>query len=171
MLAILEVTLFSFMGDLVDWLTVHTPDSLLQAEGKHLIFMAIMVLIALPTVVLLHALLVHQTLLGNYPMRIRWQSHRYLLKQSLGFYQDDFAGRLAQKVMQTSLSVRETVMKLLDVLVYILVYFTSVLVIIAVADIRLMFPMLIWLGLYIGIQFYFVPRMKQVATELADRAP
>jgi len=168
MLAILEVTLFSFMGDLVDWLTVHTPDSLLQAEGKHLIFMAIMVLIALPTVVLLHALLVHQTLLGNYPMRIRWQSHRYLLKQSLGFYQDDFAGRLAQKVMQTSLSVRETVMKLLDVLVYILVYFTSVLVIIAVADIRLMFPMLIWLGLYIGIQFYFVPRMKQVATEQAD---
>ncbi len=168
MLAILEVTLFSFMGDLVDWLTVHTPDSLLQTEGKHLIFMAIMVLIALPTVVLLHALLVHQTLLGNYPMRIRWQSHRYLLKQSLGFYQDDFAGRLAQKVMQTSLSVRETVMKLLDVLVYILVYFTSVLVIIAVADIRLMFPMLIWLGLYIGIQFYFVPRMKQVATEQAD---
>ncbi len=168
MLAILEVTLFSFMGDLVDWLTVHTPNSLLQAEGKHLIFMAIMVLIALPTVVLLHALLVHQTLLGNYPMRIRWQSHRYLLKQSLGFYQDDFAGRLAQKVMQTSLSVRETVMKLLDVLVYILVYFTSVLVIIAVADIRLMFPMLIWLGLYIGIQFYFVPRMKQVATEQAD---
>lgn len=168
MLAILEVTLFSFMGDLVDWLTVHTPDSLLQAEGKHLIFMAMMVLIALPTVVLLHALLVHQTLLGNYPMRIRWQSHRYLLKQSLGFYQDDFAGRLAQKVMQTSLSVRETVMKLLDVLVYILVYFTSVLVIIAVADIRLMFPMLIWLGLYIGIQFYFVPRMKQVATEQAD---
>ncbi len=168
MLAILEVTLFSFMGDLVDWLTVHTPDSLLQAEGKHLIFMAMMVLVALPVVVLLHALLVHQTLLGNYPMRIRWQSHRYLLKQSLGFYQDDFAGRLAQKVMQTSLSVRETVMKLLDVLVYILVYFTSVLVIIAIADIRLMFPMLIWLGLYIGIQFYFVPRMKQVATEQAD---
>jgi ATP-binding cassette subfamily B multidrug efflux pump len=168
MLATLEVTLFSFMGDLVDWLTVHTPESLLQAEGKQLIFMAMMVLIALPAVVLLHALLVHQTLLGNYPMRIRWQAHRYLLKQSLGFYQDDFAGRLAQKVMQTSLSVRETVMKLLDVLVYILVYFTSVLVIIAVADIRLILPMLVWLGLYIAIQFYFVPRMKQVATEQAD---
>ncbi len=168
MLATLEVTLFSFMGDLVDWLTVHTPESLLQAEGKQLIFMAMMVLIALPAVVLLHALLVHQTLLGNYPMRIRWQAHRYLLKQSLGFYQDDFAGRLAQKVMQTSLSVRETVMKLLDVLVYILVYFTSVLVIIAIADIRLILPMLVWLGLYIAIQFYFVPRMKQVATEQAD---
>lgn len=168
MLATLEVTLFSFMGDLVDWLTVHTPESLLQAEGKQLIFMAMMVLIALPAVVLLHALLVHQTLLGNYPMRIRWQAHRYLLKQSLGFYQDDFAGRLAQKVMQTSLSVRETVMKLLDVLVYILVYFTSVLVIIAVADIRLILPMLVWLGLYIAIQCYFVPRMKQVATEQAD---
>ena len=101
-------------------------------------------------------------------MRIRWQAHRYLLKQSLNFYENDFAGRLATKVMQTALGVRETVMKLLDVLVYILVYFISALIMIGTSDWRLMLPMVVWLAAYIGIQFYFVPRMKKIATEQAD---
>ncbi|MEL7400699.1 MAG: ABC transporter ATP-binding protein, partial [Pseudomonadota bacterium] len=108
LLAILEVSLFSFMGQLVDWLIDKDPDTLFNAEGSQLLWMALMVLVALPVVVLLHALLVHQTLLGNYPMKIRWLGHRYLLNQSMTFYQDDFAGRLATKVMQTALSVRET---------------------------------------------------------------
>lgn len=127
-----------------------------------------MVIIVMPILVLLHALIMHQTLLGNYPMSIRWLAHRYLLKQSVSFYQDDFAGRIATKVMQTSLAVRETVMKLLDVLVYILVYFTSMLVMIASADLRLVIPMLVWLALYVGLQWYFVPRLKSVSTEQAD---
>lgn len=127
-----------------------------------------MVLIVMPILVLLHALIMHQTLLGNYPMSIRWLAHRYLLKQSVSFYQDDFAGRIATKVMQTSLAVRETVMKLLDVLVYILVYFTSMLVMIASADLRLVIPMLVWLALYVGLQWYFVPKLKSVSTEQAD---
>ena len=168
MLAILEVTLFSFMGDLVDWLSTQSPDTLFAAEGTKLLLMSLVVLVAMPVIVLLHALITYQSLLGNYPMRIRWQAHRYLLKQSLNFYENDFAGRLATKVMQTALGVRETVMKLLDVLVYILVYFISALVMIGTADWRLMLPMVVWLAAYIGIQFYFVPRMKKIATEQAD---
>ncbi|MEE3161335.1 MAG: ABC transporter ATP-binding protein [Pseudomonadota bacterium] len=168
MLAILEVTLFSFMGDLVDWLSTQSPETLFATEGMKLLIMSLVVLVAMPVVVLLHALITYQSLLGNYPMRIRWQAHRYLLKQSLNFYENDFAGRLATKVMQTALGVRETVMKLLDVLVYILVYFISALVMIGTADWRLMLPMVVWLAAYIGIQFYFVPRMKKIATEQAD---
>lgn len=168
MLAILEVTLFSFMGDLVDWLSTQSPDTLFAAEGTKLLLMSLVVLVAMPLIVLLHALITYQSLLGNYPMRIRWQAHRYLLKQSLNFYENDFAGRLATKVMQTALGVRETVMKLLDVLVYILVYFISALVMIGTSDWRLMLPMVVWLAAYIGIQFYFVPRMKKIATEQAD---
>jgi ATP-binding cassette subfamily B multidrug efflux pump len=168
MLAILEVTLFSFMGDLVDWLSTQNPDTLFASEGTKLLLMSLVVLVAMPLIVLLHALITYQSLLGNYPMRIRWQAHRYLLKQSLNFYENDFAGRLATKVMQTALGVRETVMKLLDVLVYILVYFMSALVMIGTSDWRLMIPMLVWLFAYIGIQFYFVPRMKKIATEQAD---
>ena len=97
-------------------------------------------------------------------MVIRWLAHRYLLKQSLGFYQDEFAGRIATKVMQTSLAVRETVMKLLDVMVYVVVYFLSMLFIIAQADVRLMVPLLIWLIMSIVLQYYFVPKLKAVST-------
>ncbi|SUI62736.1 ABC transporter ATP-binding protein [Shewanella morhuae] len=168
MLAMLEVSLFGFMGQLVDWLVKKDPQTLFQDEGTTLILMGVMMLIVMPVLVLLHALIMHQTLLGNYPMSIRWLAHRYLLKQSVSFYQNDFAGRIATKVMQTSLAVRETVMKLLDVLVYILVYFTSMLVMIASADVRLVLPMLVWLALYVGLQWYFVPKLKSVSTEQAD---
>lgn len=168
LLAMLEVSLFGFMGQLVDWLVDKNPETFFAEEGTKLMLMAVMVLVVMPLLVLLHALIMHQTLLGNYPMSIRWLAHRYLLKQSVSFYQDDFAGRIATKVMQTSLAVRETVMKLLDVLVYILVYFTAMLVMIASADVRLIVPMLIWLTLYVGLQWYFVPRLKRVSTEQAD---
>ncbi|MEO3679947.1 ABC transporter ATP-binding protein [Rheinheimera sp. FR7-31] len=168
LLAMLEVSLFSFMGQLVDWLVQNDPQSLLTNERATLIKMAVVTVILLPVLSFIHAAIVHQTLLGNYPMSIRWLAHRYLLRQSISFYQNDFAGRIATKVMQTSLAVRETVMKLLDVMVYILVYFGSMLFFIADADIRLIIPMLIWLAVYIGMQFYFVPRLKAASTRQAD---
>lgn len=166
--AILEVTLFSFMGQLVDWLVTKNPDTFLSEESGHLIGMSLMVLVAMPLVTLLHSAVVHQTLLGNYPMRIRWLAHRFVLRQSVEFFQDDFAGRVATKVMQTSLAVRETVMKLLDVLMYILVYFVSMIVLIAQADYRLVIPMLGWLAGYVAIQCYFVPRLRRISEEQAD---
>ncbi|MCG9723337.1 ABC transporter ATP-binding protein [Shewanella sp. Isolate7] len=168
LLAILEVSLFAFMGDLVDLLASHSPETLFAEQGDKLLMMALLVLVVIPALVLLHALVIYQGLLGNYPMSIRWLAHRYLLKQSISFYQNDFAGRIATKVMQTSLAVRETVTKLLDVLVYILVYFLSMLVIIADADLRLMLPMLAWLMLYVGLQCYYLPKLKRVSTEQAD---
>ncbi len=73
----------------------------------------------------------HQTLLGNFPQRIRWMSHRYLIRQSMSYFQDEFAGRIGAKLMQTSLAVREVVMKLLDMLVYVVVYFTGAVILAA----------------------------------------
>ena len=168
LLAMLEVSLFSFMGQLVDWLVQNEPQTLFSTEGDTLIKMAVVTLVLLPGLSFLHAAILHQALLGNYPMSIRWLAHRYLLRQSISFYQNDFAGRIATKVMQTSLAVRETVMKLLDVMVYVLVYFGSMLFFIADADVRLILPMLVWLLIYVGMQFYFVPRLKQAATRQAD---
>lgn len=167
-LAILEVSLFGFMGQLVDWLITKNPETLLVDEGQKLILMSLMVLVLIPVLTIIHSLIVHQVLLGNYPMSIRWFAHRYLLKQSVSFYQDDFAGRIATKVMQTALAVRETVMKLLNVMVYVLVYFISMVVMIAKADYRLAIPMLVWMVIYICIQYYFIPRLRKVATEQAD---
>ncbi|WP_229623556.1 ABC transporter ATP-binding protein [Vibrio parahaemolyticus] len=166
--AIVEVMLFGAMGQLVDWLSTSNPETFLQDNRADLIFYGVLLLIVMPLLVVIYSLLVHQTLLGNYPMSIRWLAHRYLLNQSLNFYQDDFAGRVATKVMQTSLAVRETVMKSMDVFVYVTVYFTSMIVMLAAADWRLMIPMIVWLLVYIAIQIYFVPKLKDVASEQAD---
>lgn len=166
--AIVEVSLFGAMGQLVDWLSTSNPETFLQDNKADLIFYGSLLLIVMPILVVVYSLLIHQTLLGNYPMSVRWLAHRYLLNQSLNFYQDDFAGRVATKVMQTSLAVRETVMKTMDVFVYVLVYFTSIIVMLAAADWRLMIPMLVWLLAYIAIQVHFVPKLKAVATEQAD---
>jgi len=167
-IAIMEVSLFGFLGQLVDWLNMHTPENLFQESGDKLRFMAAILVIGLPFCVILHSLVMHQTLLGNYPMMIRWQAHRYLLGQSVGFYQNEFAGRIATKVMQTALAVRETVMKLLDVLLYVVVYFSGVLVLAAALDWRLAVPFLFWLATYAALLYYFLPRLGQASSKQAN---
>ncbi|ENN99971.1 MULTISPECIES: ABC transporter ATP-binding protein [Pseudoalteromonas] len=168
LLAILEVSLFSYMGQLVDWLSTYTPQTLFEEQKAELIKMAVVLLVILPIVVFFHSAILHQALLGNYPMSIRWSAHRYLLRQSVSFYQNEFAGRIATKVMQTSLAVREAVMKLLDVLMYIVVYFGAMVFLVAEADWRLMLPLLVWVIIYAAIQMYFVPKLKKIASSQAD---
>ena len=168
MISVGEVVLFGFLGSIVDWLAAAEPEGFLQREGGRLFWMGALVLVGLPAVVLLQSLLIHQTLLGNYPMIARWQMHRYLLRQSLNFFANEFAGRVATKVMQTSLAVRETVMKMLDVFVYVTVYFISMIIMIASADIRLVIPLVVWLVVYVSLVSYFVPRMRAVSSEQAD---
>ncbi|MDC0603621.1 ABC transporter ATP-binding protein/permease, partial [Aliiglaciecola sp.] len=167
-IAALEVSLFGYIGQLVDWLSERDPDTFLQEESSSLMLMGAIILIVLPGLVVLQSLLTHQTLLGNYPMKIRWQAHRYLIGQSLGFFQDEFAGRVATKVMQTALSVRESVMKLLDILVYVSVYFISIVVLVFAIDWRLSIPLLVWLLVYCVILRTFVPRLKSVSQKQAD---
>ena len=87
--AILEVQLFSFLGQLVDWLATADRGSFLAEKGQTLLVMSLIVLVIMPLVTVLHSLIVHQTLLGNFPMKIRWLAHRQLLRQSLSFYQNE----------------------------------------------------------------------------------
>ncbi|MBL8582319.1 MAG: ABC transporter ATP-binding protein [Rhizobiaceae bacterium] len=167
-IAITEVWMFGFLGNIVDWLSQQNRATFLATEGWKLAGMAFIVLVALPSTVLLHSLLQHQTLMGNYPMRIRWQVHRYLLKQSMTFYQDEFAGRIATKLMQTALAVRECVVKLVDVLNYVAVYFLGMLLIVGSADWRLATPLVAWLAAYAALLAFFIPRLGKVAEEQAD---
>jgi ATP-binding cassette subfamily B multidrug efflux pump len=168
LLALIEVSLFGFLGNLVDWLSTKDPDTFLETESRTLWTMSLVVLVGLPVTVLLHSLVIHQTLLGNYPMIIRWQAHRYLLSQSVSFYQNEFAGRLATKVLQTSLAVRESVMKVLDVLLFVSVYFIGMLFLIGDTDIRLIIPLVIWLFFYILVMMYFIPRLRAISAVQAD---
>jgi ATP-binding cassette subfamily B multidrug efflux pump len=167
-IAAMEVSLFGFLGKLVDWLNSHTPQSLWTESHHELLMMGAIVLLGLPITVLLHGLIMHQTLLGNFPMRIRWQAHRYLLGQSYQFYQNEFAGRVATKVMQTALAVRETIMKLLDVLLYVVVYFSSILILLGSLDWRLAIPLVLWVLAYAGLLYYFLPRLSKTAMRQAD---
>ncbi len=166
--ATIEVLLFRFLGQLVDWLTTYQPAQLLQEVGPQMVWMAILVVVGLPITIFFHAAIIHQTLLGNFPMRIRWQGHRYLLGQSLSFYQDEFAGRVATKLMQTALAVRETLMKLLDVFLYSIVFFIGALVMTGSMDWRLILPFIVWLVCYLGTLFYFIPRLQEIAQVQAD---
>lgn len=168
LIAILEVSLFGYLGQLVDWFATRERATFLQEEGQSLLWMTVVILVLLPGAVLLHSLVNHQGLLGNFPMRIRWQAHRYLLSQSLGFFQHEFAGRVATKVMQTALSVRETVLKLLDLMVYVSVYFISAFVVVFAVDWRLSLPLALWFLVYVGILRVLLPRLKKVSELQAD---
>ena len=167
-IAIMEVALFQFLGQLVDLLIENTPKTLWELHASTLSFYAVIVLFLIPLAVLLHSSVIHQALLGNYPMRIRWNSHRYLLGQSLSFFQDEFAGRIVTKVMQTALSVREAVMKMLDVLLYVSVYFIGMVSILGLSDPALSIPLIVWLFGYVLVLSVFIPRLRQISAEQAD---
>ncbi|UBB25789.1 ABC transporter ATP-binding protein [Pseudoxanthomonas beigongshangi] len=164
----LEILFFDFMGDLVDWLGSADRASFLSTHGSTLLWMGTLVVVVYPLLVLVQSLVIHQTIFGNYPMIARWLSHRYLLRQSVSFFQDEFAGRISQKVMQTALAIRETVMKLMDVFVYVAVYFVGTVILVGRADLRLILPLALWLVGYLVILFWFVPRLQRVSMAQSD---
>ena len=168
LLSVIEIGFVSFTGDLVDWLAGSTPSTFFGEHGWKLIAMGVVVVVAFPLLGALQAVLQFQTIFGNYPMLVRWKAHRYILGQSMTFFQDEFAGRVSQKVMQTALGVRETVTKIFDVGVYIVVYFIGTAFLLAQSDLWLLAPLLVWLAGYIALLRYFVPRLGKIGEKQAD---
>jgi len=166
--AVSEAMLYAILGQIVDWLASSDPTTFFEDSWLQLVGMTVFILVFIPMVTAIQSLVVHQTLMGNFPMLVRWNAHRYLLDQSYGFFQNEFSGRIATKVMQTSLAVRDTVMKLLNVLLFVVIYMVTALILVASADIRLCLPIVIWLGFYVLVQRYFVPKMKNIAMLQAD---
>tara|TARA_R110001606_G_scaffold184629_1_gene331547 strand:+ start:1565 stop:3418 length:1854 start_codon:yes stop_codon:yes gene_type:complete len=167
-IAIGEVTLFGFLGGIVDWLASSEREGFFQREGGKLALMAVVVLVVLPLATLVQGLIVYQGLMSNVPMSARWRMHRQMLGQSMNFFGNEFAGRVATKVMQTSLSVRETVMKVLDVFVFVIVYFLSALTLVASADPRLTLPLILWAVVYGFVLRWFIPRLGKISEKQAD---
>ena len=166
--AVFEIMIFGYLGNVVEWLSTADRETFMEQERGTLIWMGVVILLIIPVIKFIWSLVLHQTVIGNYPMIIRWQAHRYMLGQSMGFYQDEFAGRVATKVMQTALGVRESVMKVLDVFAYVTVYFIGALVLIASFDLYLMMPFVVWLVAYVFTLRFFLPRMSKVARKQAD---
>jgi ATP-binding cassette subfamily B multidrug efflux pump len=167
MLGIFEAMLFSMLGNVIDWLSQTTPTQL-WTERKGSLLLLTAILLASPLLVMLQAQLKYQTLSSNFPMRLRWNFHRYMLSQSIVFYQHEFAGRVATKVMQTPLAVRDTVLIVVDILVFVIIFFATMLLLIGHFEPWLLLPFLVWLGCYLAALYYFVPRLGKVATRQAD---
>ncbi|MDH0646484.1 ABC transporter ATP-binding protein/permease [Pseudomonas sp. GD03858] len=166
--SLIEVALFSYLSRIID-LAQGTPNvNFFSEHSGELIWMLVVVLVLRPVFFGLHDLLVHQTISPGMTSLIRWQNHTYVLKQSLNFFQSDFAGRIAQRIMQTGNSLRDSAVQAVDALWHVLIYAISSLVLFAEADWRLMLPLLVWIACYIGALYYFVPRVKERSVISSD---
>ena len=164
---IMEALMFQFMGKVVDWLGTYTPQTLFVEKGHALIGM--MAMVAFFAVWTFFASSVRlQTLQGVFPMRLRWNFHRLMLGQSLGFYQDEFAGRVSAKVMQTALALRDVVMTVADMVVYVLVYFITSGVILASFDAWLIVPFICWMIGFAMVMRFLIPKLGKTAARQAD---
>ena len=166
-IGIMEALMFQFMGKVVDWLGTYTPQTLFVEKGHALIGM--MAMVAFFAVWTFFASSVRlQTLQGVFPMRLRWNFHRLMLGQSLGFYQDEFAGRVSAKVMQTALALRDVVMTVADMVVYVLVYFITSGVILSSFDAWLIVPFVCWMIGFAMIMRFLIPKLGRTAARQAD---
>jgi ATP-binding cassette, subfamily B, multidrug efflux pump len=167
LIGVFEAGLLAAVGQLVDALDKLPPGQLwpTHRSGIHTF---IAVLAGSMLVTMLWALLRFNTIAGNFPMRMRWNFHRQLLNQSMSFFQDEFSGRIATKLMQTALAVREVWITTLDIFVYVAVYFLSLLGLLWALDWRLMLPFIGWLVLYLAFLNFFVPRLGKLSEAQAD---
>ena len=166
-IGVYEAMLFAWIGNLVDWLGTYTPQTLLSEKGDMLLLM-LAVLIISPFWISLSSLIRFQAIQGVFPMQMRWRFHQRMLNQSMQFYQDEFSGRVSAKVMQTALAVRDTVMTVTDMLLYVLVYFITTGVILFNLDALLLIPFAIWFVLFGLTMWFFIPRLKRTAIVQAD---
>lgn len=166
-IGIYEAMLFAWIGDIVDWLGVYTPQNLWLEKGDMLLLM-LAVMIVSPFWIALSSFIHFQTLQGVFPMQMRWRFHQRMLGQSMQFYQDEFSGRVSAKVMQTALAVRDTVMTVTDMFMYVTVYFVTSGIILFNLDSLLLIPFILWFGLVALAIWYFIPKLKQTAIVQAD---
>ena len=166
-IGVFEAYLFNMLGDVVDWLGRVEPSQLWAQERGHLLLLAA-ILMGSPLLIALQTLIKHQALAANLPMRLRWNFHRLMLGQSMQFYQDEFAGRVATKVMQTALATRDVVMITCDIMVFVVIYFVTIIALVGRFDAWLLLPFVGWLTLYALAIWYFVPRLGKVSKLQAD---
>jgi ATP-binding cassette, subfamily B, multidrug efflux pump len=162
-----EALLFSMMGRIVDWLGKVEPTQLWAQERGSLLLL-VGVLVGSIALVWLASAIKHLTLGGNFPMLLRWNFHRLMLSQSMSFYQDEFAGRVAAKVMQTALAVRDAWFVVCELIAFVVIYFVTLLAVLGSFASWMVLPFIGWLALYVACLWYFVPRLGRVSQAQAD---
>ena len=167
LLGVFGSMLFAWAGDVVDWLTIYTPQTLWQEKGQ-----TIMLILGLCVLSIFGEfvgnLIRFQVLQGVMPMRLRWWFHKHMLGQSMQFYHDEFSGRVSAKVMQTALSVRDTIMTMVEMVSFVVAYLVTSGVILLGLDIWLFLPFMAWLICVVVMMKFFLPRLRETASNQAD---
>jgi ATP-binding cassette subfamily B multidrug efflux pump len=166
--ATLDVTIPVFIGRIVSLVSSHTPKTLIPDAGEQLLVMLLVLLGLRPAALLLQNLITNQAINPGMTNLIRWQNHWHVSRQSWSFFQNDFAGRIATRVMQTGPSLRESMVSATNAVWYILVYGTSSVLLLSHADWRLGVPILIWFACYTGLMRLFVPRMRERSRRMSE---
>ncbi len=165
--SLIEVTILRFIGALVDMLRSTNPDGVLKTHGGEFLAMALLILIGRPMASFTHDLIVQQAIAPGMTNLIRWQTHRYVLRQSVTYFANDFAGRIASNIVQAAASLRDSVVQIIDALWFVTVFAVSALVIFAETDLRLAGPLILWILVYVSALSYFVPRIRRRSEALA----
>ena len=166
--AVLDSTIPVFIGRVVNLVSTNNPQTLLADHWSQLLLMAGVLLILRPIALLMQNLVANQTLAAGMTNLVRWQSQWHVVRQSWSFFQNDFAGRVANRVMQTGPSLRESVVASVNAVWYILVYGTSAMILLARVDIRLAIPMTCWFIAYILMLRLFVPEMRDRSRAMSE---
>src|SRR3954467_11058010 len=166
--ALLDSTIPVFMGRIVTLITETPPDQLFATFWPHLLGMAVVLLIARPIAQASQNLIANQAIAANVSNRIRWKNNWYVVRQSWAFFQNDFAGRIATRVMQTGPAIRESLVAMITSVWYILVYGTSAVLLLFSTDHRLAIPVLFWFAGYLLLLRVFVPRMRDRSKDMTE---
>lgn len=163
-----ELMLYVYLGDIVDWMGSGNPATFFQEHKTALIWMLVVAVIIRPIALLLSRGMISFALVVGLGNRIRWHNHRYVLRQSLSFFQNDFAGRVAQKVMQTGNSAREAVINVIDGLWLLVVYLIGITWLFVDMDWRLLMPMVLWIAGYSLVILFLVPSVRGRSANLSE---
>lgn len=166
--AVADALMIYFAGDIVTRLANSTPETFWDAEGDTVFWMLVVVILVRPVAAIIDRLLIGQGFFPNMGALIRWRGHRHVLRQSTGFFADDFAGRIANKQMQMAPAFVEVVFQMLDAVWYSLVFFVVSALLFVEIDARLLIPLALWFALYVAAAFYFVPRIAAVGKAVAE---
>ncbi|MEL6516619.1 MAG: ABC transporter ATP-binding protein [Pseudomonadota bacterium] len=166
--ATVEIWLIAYMGRLVDILSRTGPAELWETHGTELILVTVFLLFLRPVLQALDVLLLNNTILPNFGTLIRWRAHKHVLRQSVGWFENDFAGRIANRIMQTPPAAGEAVFQVFDAITFSLAYFVGAAILLSNADPRLAVPLVIWVALYALLVRWTVIRIGPASKEASD---
>ncbi|EWY42027.1 multidrug ABC transporter ATP-binding protein [Skermanella stibiiresistens SB22] len=163
-----ELALYAFTGWLVDWMAATPREEFLATHGWALAGMVAVAIVLRPLLVLGSRGLINLTLIPALTSQVRWRNYRWVLRQSLTFFQNDFAGRVAQKVMQTGPALREAVVNVIDGVWFLITFLIGAVALFAALDWRLLLPVLGWIAAYAAVIWIMVPPVRRKSETLSE---